>query len=188
MREGSLLLAQAFEQDPDNPFVLLLLAHLCLRQGFMEKVCASRPVSRKLCMFTHCSMLRVLQARQLAQTVLQHGGHNSVQAEALTILARAHHALGHMQEAFRCYQQVRIVDRHCSCFSATLFDCVLLLPLLLPSHALHLLQAAQLDPKLPLPKLGLAQMSVFVGEPINAVSMLESLLMDAPQWIDALQV
>ncbi|KAL4854380.1 RNA polymerase-associated protein CTR9 [Chlorella vulgaris] len=129
MREGSLLLAQAFEQDPENPFVLLLLAHLCLRQGFMEK------------------------ARQLAQTVLQHGGQNSVQAEALTILARAHHALGHMQEAFRCYQQ-----------------------------------AAQLDPKLPLPKLGLAQMSVFVGEPINAVSMLESLLMDAPQWIDALQV
>lgn len=38
IREGSRLLAQAFEQDPDNPFVLLLLAHFCLRQGFSDKV------------------------------------------------------------------------------------------------------------------------------------------------------
>lgn len=37
VREGSRLLAQAFEQDPQNPFVLLLLAHFCLRQGFSDK-------------------------------------------------------------------------------------------------------------------------------------------------------
>lgn len=38
MREGSQLLAQAFDQDPENPFVLLLLAHFCLRQGYADKV------------------------------------------------------------------------------------------------------------------------------------------------------
>lgn len=38
VREGSQLLAQAFEQDPENPFVLLLLAHFCLRQGYADKV------------------------------------------------------------------------------------------------------------------------------------------------------
>lgn len=36
--EGSVLLAQAFEQDPENPFVLLLLSHFCLRQGIPHKV------------------------------------------------------------------------------------------------------------------------------------------------------
>ncbi len=46
----------------------------------------------------------------------------------------------------------------------------------------------QLDSKLPLPKLGLAQISVLQGEPINAVSILENVLADVPQWIDALQV
>jgi hypothetical protein len=38
VREGSHLLAQAFEQDPESPLVLLLLAHFCLRQGFADKV------------------------------------------------------------------------------------------------------------------------------------------------------
>ena len=50
------------------------------------------------------------------------------------------------------------------------------------------MQASQLDPKLPLPRLGLAQMSVLGGEAINAVSILESVLLDAPHWIDALEV
>ena len=38
VRDGSRLLAQAFACDPQDPFVLLLLAHFCLRQGFADKV------------------------------------------------------------------------------------------------------------------------------------------------------
>ena len=49
-------------------------------------------------------------------------------------------------------------------------------------------QAAQLDGKGPLPRLGLAQLSVLQGQPQNAASLLESVLADAPQWIDALEV
>ncbi|EFN52318.1 hypothetical protein CHLNCDRAFT_139104 [Chlorella variabilis] len=49
-------------------------------------------------------------------------------------------------------------------------------------------KAFQLDPKLPLPKLGLAQMRVMNNEPQEAASILESVLIDAPQWIDALEV
>lgn len=49
------------------------------------------------------------------------------------------------------------------------------------------MQANQLDAKLPLPKLGLAQMEVLRGQLINAVSILEGLLQDVPHWIDALQ-
>ena len=84
---------------------------------------------------------------------------------------------------------------NCSCVSAA----AALMPLLLPlaPAAAHLpcclllpacLQAAQLDPKAPLPKLGLAQISVLAGEPTNAASILESVLLEAPQWIDALEV
>ncbi len=46
------------------------------------------------------------QARLLAQSVLQHAGTAALRAEATTIAARAAHALGQMQEAFQCYQQV----------------------------------------------------------------------------------
>jgi Tfp pilus assembly protein PilF len=48
----------------------------------------------------------LVQARQLAATVVQHTGHAGLQAEGLTILARAYHALGKAQEAYRYYQQV----------------------------------------------------------------------------------
>ncbi len=43
MREGSQLLVRAFEGDPDNPYVLVLLAHFCLQQGFHDKVPARLP-------------------------------------------------------------------------------------------------------------------------------------------------
>jgi len=43
IREGSQLLVQAFEQDAENPFVLLLLAHFCVRQGFADKVHTALP-------------------------------------------------------------------------------------------------------------------------------------------------
>lgn len=47
-----------------------------------------------------------LQALQAAQIVYQHAPSLQLQGEALTLLARAHHALGRMQEAFTFYQQV----------------------------------------------------------------------------------
>lgn len=39
VKEGSQLLTQAFQQDPENPYALVLLAHFCLQQGFYDKVC-----------------------------------------------------------------------------------------------------------------------------------------------------
>jgi len=53
---------------------------------------------------------------------------------------------------------------------------------LLPAQATHL------DSKLTLPRLGLAQLNVLQNEAVNAASLLESVLVDAPQWIDALEV
>lgn len=49
-------------------------------------------------------------------------------------------------------------------------------------------QAHQLDKGAALPRLGLAQMCVLMGQAVNAASLLESVLVDAPQWIDALEV
>ena len=49
-------------------------------------------------------------------------------------------------------------------------------------------QAHQLDKTLPLPQLGIAQMHVLQDNPQNAVSILESVLLEVPHWIDALQV
>lgn len=49
-------------------------------------------------------------------------------------------------------------------------------------------QATHLDGKLTLPRLGLAQLNVLQNEAVNAASLLESVLVDAPQWIDALEV
>lgn len=53
-----------------------------------------------------------LQALQAAQIVYQHAPGLQLQGEALTILARAHHALGRMQEAFTFYQQVCMSSAH----------------------------------------------------------------------------
>ncbi|KAK9810525.1 hypothetical protein WJX72_012163 [[Myrmecia] bisecta] len=49
-------------------------------------------------------------------------------------------------------------------------------------------QASQLDPKLPLPMLGLAQLNLLQGEHVNAVSLLEKSLAEVPSWDDALTV
>lgn len=55
-----------------------------------------------------------------------------------------------------------------------------------PSHFAP--QASHLDPKLLLPRLGLAQANVLMGEHTNAASLLESALVEAPYWGDALEV
>lgn len=49
------------------------------------------------------------QARQLAEVVLAHGGSPALQGEALTILARSCHALQQFNEAYRYYQQARLL-------------------------------------------------------------------------------
>lgn len=52
-----------------------------------------------------------LQARQLAETVQAHGGSSAMQAEAFTLLGRACHALGQLNDAYRYYQQASWVER-----------------------------------------------------------------------------
>lgn len=49
-------------------------------------------------------------------------------------------------------------------------------------------QAATLDPRAPLPALGLGQLSLLRGELTNAASVLEGALTVVPAWTDALQV
>lgn len=51
-----------------------------------------------------------------------------------------------------------------------------------------MLQASKLDPKLPLPLYGLAQIMVRQREQTNAISLLESALALVPGWPDALQM
>lgn len=55
-----------------------------------------------------CHPLANLQARQLAETVQAHGGSAAMQAEAFTLLGRACHALGQLNDAYRYYQQVSV--------------------------------------------------------------------------------
>ena len=257
VREGSRLLAQAFDQDPENPFVLLLLAHFCLRQGYADKVRRGRqgPAVLLAVLRTRqcaCPLLRVagtpawyaaccrgvqplagcaqgvgvqrslcgrpspalwhLQARALAETVQAHGGSAAMQAEACTLLGRACHALGQLNDAYRFYQQVgwgwerrgqgpvwRGQPLATLCCSATGAPEHLQSPVatrIAPPRTLQRPatpcparpQATHVDGKLPLPRLGLAQMNVLQDQAVNAASLLESVLVDAPQWIDALEV
>lgn len=129
-----------------------------------------------------------------------------MQAEAFTLLGRACHALGQLNDAYRFYQQAR-------CLSCAVALSFLLLPpwngctsgvarkpacspsvlTTWPVSCAHNLvhphtQATHLDAKLALPRLGLAQLNVLQNEAVNAASLLESVLVDAPQWIDALEV
>lgn len=50
------------------------------------------------------------------------------------------------------------------------------------------MQASKLDPKLPLPLYGLAQIMVRQREQTNAISLLESALAQVPGWPDALHM
>lgn len=60
IREGSQLLVQAFEQDAENPFVLLLLAHFCVRQGFADKVHTVLPAQLWKQPGLSCKLLTIL--------------------------------------------------------------------------------------------------------------------------------
>lgn len=81
LKEGSQLLVQAFHQDPDNPYVLVLLAHFSLQQGFQD------------------------QAARLAAAAFDRAETGDLRAEAKTVLGRAKHALGDLKAAYQAYQQ-----------------------------------------------------------------------------------
>jgi len=81
LKEGSQLLVQAFHQDPDNPYVLVLLAHFSLQQGFQD------------------------QAARLAEAAFDRAETADLRAEAKTVLGRAKHALGDLKAAYQAYQQ-----------------------------------------------------------------------------------
>lgn len=49
-QEGSKLLARAFEQDPENPYTLVLLSHFSLQQGLPEAV-------SRMCLFCSSTCL-----------------------------------------------------------------------------------------------------------------------------------
>eukprot|EP00887_Chlorella_sp_A99_P005280 scaffold1.g5280.t1 len=125
-REGSQLLVQAFSQDPRNPSLLALLAHFCLQQSFPDKA------------------LRLAQARARGRAgrraALELAPNDAARAEATSLLARAHHAAGQLQEAYKMYQQ--------ACFCS------------IRSHSTATDLASQLSGSLALPKFGLAQISI----------------------------
>ena len=88
-RDGSRLLARAFEEDPHDPHVLILLAHFSLQQGLAE------------------------HARAFAQATFDSLSVDEVElkAQALCLLARAHHALGSMSDAVKHYTQALSLDK-----------------------------------------------------------------------------
>lgn len=89
-QKGSRLLAQAFQQDPDNPHTLALLAHFSLQQGLAES------------------------ALKLAQAALDRVGEDepALKAEAVCLVGRAQHALGALPEALRSYAGALKEDRN----------------------------------------------------------------------------
>ena len=52
--------------------------------------------------------MHTVQARSLASTALETAQTDQSRAQSLTILARASHSAGAVQDAFRFYQQVRL--------------------------------------------------------------------------------
>lgn len=82
-QHGSRLLAQAFAEDPHNPHTLALLAHFSLQQGLAAP------------------------ALRLAQAAVECADKDdrALRAEVTTLLARAYHANGALQDALQCYKQ-----------------------------------------------------------------------------------
>lgn len=83
VKQGSQYLAQAFKNDPNDPHILLLLAHFSLQQNLADA------------------------AKRLATAALQRASADDVAitAEALCIMGRSSHALGEMEEALKCYRR-----------------------------------------------------------------------------------
>ena len=125
VREASKLLTRAFHQDPENPYVLVLLAHFSLRQGFHDNVrsdamrmrawgvvvarrgalgAASAPHHRGHPL--RPSPAPAAQARKLASLAIEHANAPGLRSESQALLGRALHALGQLSDAGVWYQQV----------------------------------------------------------------------------------
>ena len=87
-------LCQAFDADPGQPAVLIMLARLCINRGDSER-------ARSLAIAAH-AVAAAPEAR----------------AHALMLQGRAEHALSKWQEARQCYQEVRLLRRICYCLRA----------------------------------------------------------------------
>jgi RNA polymerase-associated protein CTR9 len=98
------------------------------------------------------------RAARLARAALERADADPLRAEAHTILARAHHALASTGDAG---EELKEAIKQ---YEA----------------------AAKLDPTLPLPRLGLAQLALLKGDARAAVAELEGALDSAPAWRDAL--
>ena len=77
-------LCQAFDADPGQSAVLIMLARLCLNRGDAER------------------------ARALAAAAHQVAMVPDARAHALVLQGRAHHALANFKDAYTCYQKVRL--------------------------------------------------------------------------------
>ena len=75
-------LCQAFDADPAQPAVLIMLARLCMNRNDPER------------------------ARALALAAQRVAGTPEARAHATVLLARAEHALSNFKEAYNAYQQV----------------------------------------------------------------------------------
>ena len=87
-------LCQAFDADPGQPAVLIMLARLCINRGDPQR-------ARSLAMAAHA-----VAAAPEART------------HALVLQGRAEHALSKWQEARQCYQDVRPSRKMCNCLRA----------------------------------------------------------------------
>ena len=90
LREGLDLLCRAYDADPGQPGVLTLLARFCIQRGDWQR------------------------ARELAAAAHAAAESEGTRALALTLQARAHHAEGNYNHAYRSYQQVLAL----SCFQS----------------------------------------------------------------------
>ena len=87
-QHGSRLLAQAFQSDPHNPYTLALLAHFSLQQGLA-------PTALKL----------AIAAKERVEP-----DDPALQAEVNGLLGRAHHAIGALDKARKCYDEALSID------------------------------------------------------------------------------
>ncbi len=87
-REGLDLLCRAYDADPGQPGVLSLLARFCIQRGDWQR------------------------ARELATAAHAASESAGARALALTLQARAHHAEGNYNLAYRSYQQVYSLSSH----------------------------------------------------------------------------
>jgi len=84
-REGMQYLCQAFDADPAQPAVLIMLARMCINRKDPER------------------------AKALAIAAQSVASVPEATAHALVLQGRAEHALENWKEAYECYKQVYLI-------------------------------------------------------------------------------